>query len=277
MARRAASLLTRIGRCVHAQGRLVRGLLLALAPLGCNLQENRASETELIVFAASSLTEALPDLKHGFEASHTGARVRLTYAGSQVLRLQLEQGAPADVFASANNAHMDALERSGVVGRPVVFARNELVVVVPKTNPAKILDFWDLSRAERIVIGMESVPVGKYTHHLFQNAANAGHADFVREVRASVVSEEHNVRLVRAKVELAEADAAIVYRTDAASCRNVNTVNIPASLNVTAEYPIAQLQESAHPEHAVAFIRFVLSSEGQRILARHGFLKRSDP
>ena len=246
-------------------------LLAALVALaGCRDDAPEATRGELVVFAASSLTEAFQELERGFEREHPEVDVRLTFAGSQVLRLQIEQGAAADVFASANEDHMRALVAAGRVAEPRRFAMNELVVIVPRDNPAKIARFADLARASRLVIGADTVPVGVYT----QRMLSGGGLDpaFVRAVRQKVVSKESNVRLVRAKVALGEADAAIVYRTDGVASEEVRVVPLPEAVNVRASYWIGPLTE-ARGESAARFVAYTLSAEGQRVLARHGFVR----
>lgn len=244
---------------------------LAAGVAGCK-QEGPASRTTLAVFAASSLTEAFQAIERDFEAAHADIDVVPTFAGSQVLRLQLEQGAAADVFASANESHMAALVDAGIVATSAVFAHNELVVIVPPDNPAGIASFSALPRVSRLVIGTDSVPVGIYTRRLLDRArAYLGDA-FAAEVRARVVSEESNVRLVRAKVELGEADAAIVYRTDAAASDRVRVIPIPAELNVRAGYYIGPVAASAHAGAGARFVAYLRSEEGRRVLARHGFV-----
>ncbi len=241
---------------------------LASDSCSCGAQDDRQ---QLTVFAAASLTEAFEDLAERFEAAHPDVNVAVSFAGSQALRLQIEHGARADVFASANPHHMDALLGAGLVAGSRAFAHNELVVVVPPDNPASIEKFADLPRAERLVIGAPTVPVGSYTHQMLERAgAHLGGA-FESAVLANVVSEENNVRLVRTKVELGEADAAIVYRTDAASCPRVRTIEIPAHSNVRASYLIASVSDAKRSDLARAWIEYVCSDEGRRVLERHGF------
>lgn len=245
-------------------------LAATLASGGCSC-EARDDRRELTVFAAASLTEAFDDLAQRFEADHPDVDVAVSFAGSQALRLQIEHGARADVFASANPHHMDALLGAGLVVGSRVFAHNELVVIVPPDNPASIDSFSDLPRARRLVIGAPTVPVGSYTHQMLARAgARLGDA-FERAVLANVVSEENNVRLVRTKVELGEADAAIVYRTDAASCPRVRSIEIPAHSNVRASYLIASVSDSKQSDLAREWIEYICSAEGRRILERHGF------
>jgi molybdate transport system substrate-binding protein len=198
--------------------------------------------------------------------------VKLVFAGSQVLRLQLEQGASADLFASANEQHMAALTAAGVINGSTTFAFNELVLIVPADNPAGIESFADLPRASRLVIGADNVPVGIYARRLLDRARARYGAKFARRVRSRVVSKESNVRLVRAKVELGEADAAIVYRTDAASTDRVRVVAIPPELNVRATYPLGQVATSTAAELAKQFTNYVTSAKGRELLENRGFV-----
>ncbi len=221
----------------------------------------------LDVFAASSLTEAFQELERDFEAASPGTDVRLTFAGSQVLRLQIQQGARADVFASANPLHMKTLEDQGWVVSRGVFAHNELVVVVPEDNPAGITSFRELPGCTRLVIGHANTPVGRYTREVLERAGEA----FEARVLSRVVSEEHNVRMVRAKVELGEADAAVIYRTDAVASRGVRVVPIGDSLNVRASYLHGALKGSHKGALAERWMSFVASPRGAAVLARHGF------
>ena len=246
------------------------------------------SSPELHVFAASSLTEAFAELEEAFESAHPDVDVLLNLAGSQVLRLQIEQGARADVFASANEEHAAALAGAGLAGPAETLAWNALVVIVPADNPASIRAFADLPRAERLVVGHAAVPVGAYTRALLARAGTELGADFASAVRARIVSEESNVRLARAKVELGEADAAIVYRTDAIASERVHAIGIPPALAPRTRYVIAAVGDAAvdvaaggdgtgargatsSGSAARAFIAFARSPAGAAILERHGF------
>ena len=255
--------------------RLVFTLLALLshaATTGCKSGQNEPTKTELTILAASSLTEALQDLEREFEATHPHLDVKLTFAGSQVLRLQIAQGALVDVFASANESHMQSLVASGHITAPRVFAQNELAVIVPQENPAGIEAFSDLHLASRIVIGTSNVPIGIYTRQLLSRAASEFGSEFVAKVRQHIVSEEGNVRLVRAKVEMGEADAAVVYRTDAAASDTVRIVPIPSALNVRASYPIGMGARAPHAREAEQFLAYVLSPSGRDVLRRRGFV-----
>jgi len=236
-------------------------VLLALLCAGCG--DDGASDATLRVFAASSLTDAFGALEREYERAHPHVDVSPSFAGSQILRLQIEQGAPADVFASADRAHMDALAEGGHVADAEVFAHNALVVIVPPDNPARIERFEDLPRAERLVLGDPNVPVGRYAREMLSRT------DFGDAVLARVASEEPNVRLVRAKVELGEADAAIVYRTDATD--RVRVIEIPEPPNVRADYHVGVVTRSDRRALARDWIDFLQSEAGRRTLTAHGF------
>ncbi len=248
---------------------LVVAALVGTAAAGC--ERSASSERRpLVVFAAASLTDAFQEFEAAFEARHPALDVQLTFGGSQALRLQIEQGAPAHVFASANLDHIDALVAAGHVRRVRPLTHNRLVVAVPADNPAALRTFADLPRAQRLVVGAAAVPVGRYTAAMLDRAAaDPGHgADFVRAVRERIVSEENNVRLARAKVELGEADAAILYRSDVVNAARITAVPIPPALDVPVAYGIGAI--GADPG-AEAWITFALGPEGQRLLERHGF------
>ena len=229
---------------------------------------------ELVVFAAASLREVFEDLARELERQRPGVKVRLNLAGSQELRTQIEQGAPADVFASAAREPMAALERTGQARPSAIFARNELVVATPAAARTAMTSFAELPRAERIVVGAREVPVGAYTERLLAAAAQQLGAVFRQQVEARIVSRELNVRQVLAKVVLGEADAGIVYRTDAraAPVGALRVLPIPAELQVPAEYPVAVLNATVRPALAQAWVNLVLSPQGQQRLAAAGFL-----
>jgi molybdate transport system substrate-binding protein len=223
---------------------------------------------EITVFAAASLRESFEDLARTFEAkSHF--KVRLNFAGSQELRTQIEHGAAADVLASADQKHMDALVTAKLAGTPKTFARNTPVIIVPRGNPAKVASFEQLPSARKIVIGVPEVPIGNYTLQILDKAGAA----FKEKVIANVASRELNVRQVLAKVSLGEADAGIVYRTDAMAGKDkVEVIDIPAKDNIVAEYPVAVLTRAPQATAAKAFVELLLSSDGQKRLAAAGFV-----
>jgi molybdate transport system substrate-binding protein len=228
----------------------------------------------LVVFAAASLTEAFQDIGAAFERAHPGVKVEFNFAGSQVLRAQIEQGAPADVFASADLLHADALAASGRTRPHRTFARNALVVVTPGGSP-RVRSLRDLAApGVKVVLAAATVPAGRYARKALERMdgdASLG-AGFAERVRAAVVSEETSVRAVLAKVALGEADAGFVYATDAAAARGrVAVIALPEGLGVVATYPIAVLTRSTSPL-AAAFMEEVLGAEGQAALRRRGFL-----
>jgi molybdate transport system substrate-binding protein len=234
--------------------------------------------TTLTVFAAASLTEPFSRLGKTFEQSHPGTTVRFNFAGSQQLVLQIQQGAKADVFASADERMMQIAKDSGLVeGEPVVFAENVLVVIVPRANPAGIKRLQDLSRSGvKVVIAAEAVPAGKYTRQMLEKlATQPGYGpQFGQQVLANVASYEDNVKGVVAKVQLGEADAGVVYRSDVTGpgAAQVGVLPIPAAANVIALYPIAVIRRSAFPQMAQAFVELVGSATGQAELKKSGFM-----
>lgn len=244
-------------------------LLVATATSGCETKRSEA-RTELSVFAAASLTEAFEALESEFERVHPEIDLQLAFAGSQVLRLQIEQGAPADLFASANEAHMRALQDAGLVDAPRIFARNGLVVIVPDDSQT-VRSFADLASAQRIVLGTAQSPVGAYADAVLDAAASELGVDFSTRVREHVVSRETNVRLVRAKVQMGEADAALVYASDAVDTPGLRVVALPASLQIDARYPIARVVASDAKANAERFLDFLDSEAARTTLRARGF------
>lgn len=240
------------------------------------VREGSAPGSKLIVFAASSLLEPFQEIGQEFQR-RTGTAVEFNFAGSAQLVAQLQQGAPADVIALADLQNMQKVQGLGLVrGDPVLFARNRLVIVVPKENPAGIEQVADLARpGVKVVLAHENVPVGKYAREMLARASQQpGYgADFAERVLGNVVSQEVNVKQVLAKVALGEADAGIVYATDAkAAASEVRTVTIPDELNVVACYPIAIGAGGQMPEQAMSFVALVRSEAGRAVLERYGFL-----
>jgi molybdate transport system substrate-binding protein len=231
-----------------------------------------AKPRDLVVFAAASLKETFEAIAKSFEAAHPGSHVVLQLAGSQELRTQIENGAKADVFASADTKHMSALQDAGLVGKPTIFARNEPVVVTPTANPAGLLRFEDLPKAKKLIVGVDDVPIGRYTKQVIAKAGKDLGESFVKDVEANVVSRELNVRQILAKVSLGEGDAGFVYKTDAATVRDkVQVIDIPQRWNVIAEYPIAVTSHAADPDLAKAWVEMVSSPRGQKVLSAAGF------
>jgi molybdate transport system substrate-binding protein len=218
------------------------------------------SPAEIKVFAAASLTGAFTKIGQDWTAANPGAKVTFNFAGSQALATQIQQGAPADVFASADTTNMGKV--SSQAGTPKSFASNLLQIIVAKGNPKGVKGLQDLSNPDlKVVLAAPDVPAGKY----------ARQALGARHVTVKPVSLEDNVKAVVTKVSLGEADAGIVYVTDVtAGGDEVEGVDIPDSQNVPATYPIAVLKGSSH--QAQSFMNMVLSDQGQQVLKRFGFL-----
>lgn len=247
-------------------------LLLALFLAGC--APASSEPVTLNVFAAASLTDAFTEIGNNFQTANPGVTVTFNFAGSQALRTQIEEGAPADVFASASGKEMETLIANSFVAQDVfqIFLSNKLVVILPADNPAGIDSLEDLTNSGiKIVLAAEEVPVGNYARQSLDLMNGSFGTDFKDKVLANVVSNEDNVKQVVAKVQLGEADAGIVYTSDAVAAPELQTIEIPTELNVIAKYPIAPLTESANADLAEEFIAYVLSEDGQAILQKWGF------
>jgi molybdate transport system substrate-binding protein len=220
------------------------------------------SPTELKVFAAASLTAAFTKLGQQYTTAHPDTKVTFNFAGSQALATQIQQGAPADVFASADSKNMDKVARQ--VSNPQNFASNLLAIVVAKGNPKGVNGLADLARNDlKVVLEAPEVPAGKYARQALDTAG----------VTVKPVSLEDNVKAVVSKVSLGEADAGIVYATDVrAGGDKVEGVDLPKNQNVPATYPIAVVKASNHTEQAQSFVDLVRSPAGQQVLESYGFL-----
>ena len=248
--------------------------LLTFVLSGCGGMSANSQPRTLTVYAAASLTEAFTEIGKAFETSHSGMRVAFNFGGSQNLRTQIAQGAPADVFASANFKEMDALITSKVVamGTPRVFLTNQLILILPKDNPAGIASLEDLSQPGlKLVLAAEEVPAGRYAREVLEKLNVMFGAKYQELVLANVVSNEDNIRQAVTKVQLGEADASIVYVSDAVAVPDLQKIEIPAEMNVIAEYPIAALTQSANSDLANEFVDYVLSPDGQATLKKWGF------
>lgn len=219
-----------------------------------------AGGPKLTVFAAASLTNVLPQID---------AREQYSFGGSNALAAQLEQGAPADVFASANTSIPQQLYDKGLVEKPIVFTRNALILIVPKSNPAQIHSVFDLRKpGVKLIVAAAGVPVGDYTRTVLHNLG-------LDDVLGSVVSEETDVREVLAKVALGEADAGFVYTTDARTVKGkVATIGIRWSAQPIVQYAIAVVSSSTHKAAAAKFVAGLLGKAAQRKLLAAGFLPR---
>jgi molybdate transport system substrate-binding protein len=216
---------------------------------------------KLTVLAAASLSESFRELGTTFEERHPGTRVTFNFDSSSALATQANNGAPADLFASADQANMKKVTDAGNAADPKVFAHNQLVIIVAKGNPKKVTGLADLGRVTFVLCAVE-VPCGKYGAEALSKA----------KVTSKPKSYETNVKGVVTKVTSGEVDAGIGYVTDArAAGASAEGVDIPDEYNVTAEYPIAVLEQSANAELARAFLDYVLGAHAQGVLARYGF------
>jgi molybdate transport system substrate-binding protein len=257
-------------------------LLIAIILSGCvgEQAQSEKNKTDLTVFAAASLTGAMTDIAKDYEALHPDVHIVTNFDGSQALRTQIEQGAYADVFLSANTKHMNALRDQGLMENDTIslFARNKLTVIVPVGNPANITTLKDLARpGTRLVIGTKDVPIGDYARQILKKMANdsaygSGYQDAVLK---NVMSEETTVTFVVAKVQLGEADAGIVYESDVTpeNRDKISMIPIPDTFNVIAEYPGGVLAQSGKNAEARKFLSYLTTDGGQTVLARYGFIR----
>ncbi|MGW7456060.1 molybdate ABC transporter substrate-binding protein [Streptomyces sp. NPDC054787] len=254
---------TRHRRAVTAA--LTAALLVPLAACGDG-DARPADETQgahLTVLAASSLTDAFKAAGAAYEKAHPGTRITFSFAGSQELAAQVKQGAPADALVTADARTMDGLKAE--TGDATVIAKNRLVIAAGKGNPFRIDELSDLADPGiKVVLAAPEVPVGRYGRQILD----------AQKIEVKPVSQEPNVRAVLAKVELGEADAGLVYKTDSAkSGDKVATVEIPDAQNAVASYPAAALKQSRHGEEAAAFVAWLSGPEAQKILQDAGFQK----
>lgn len=236
-----------------------------------------SGEIELTVFAAASLREAFGAVKEAYEAAVPGVTLTFSFDASSALRAQIEQGAPVDVFASADTRNPQALFDAGLTStEPQPFAGNRLAVVVPAANPAAINSPADLARpGVRVVNAGPEVPITSYAAEMLSNLAGLpGYPpSFVAAVAANVVSREDNVRAVLAKVQLGEGDAGIVYATDATAAGDtVRVIPIPGAANVVVTYAAAIPKDAPNPQAAAAFLAWLGGPDGLAVLDRFGFI-----
>ena len=244
----------------------------ALVTAGCGDDDDAATGAsgavsgEVVVFAAASLTNVFGAMGKAFQEDHPGVTVTFNFAASSDLATQVNEGAPADVFASADEANMKKVTDAGSAsGAPTVFAKNRLQIVVGNGNPKGITGLADLANRSDLILAFcaPQVPCGSYAAKAFQQAG----------LTPPAASQEQNVRSVVDKVALGEADAGIGYTTDVrARDADVDGVEIPDAQNVIATYPMAALKEAGNPAGAAAWIAYVLSDSGQQALAGAGFL-----
>jgi molybdate transport system substrate-binding protein len=232
--------------------------LLAIVVAALALPASVSGGTPITVFAASSLTEVFPRI---------AASQRYSFAGSDQLALQIRQGAPVDVYAAASPKYTQLLYRDGFVLKPVVFATNKLIILVPKSNPANIDTVYDLRREGiKLVIGDRTVPIGTYTRQILDTLG------ITADVTKNIVSQETDVKSIVAKVALGEADAGMVYRTDAKPVASrTKSIALPDWAQPAIRYELAVVKTSSHLAAARAFVKQVVSKRGRLLLAQAGF------
>ncbi|GAA2253791.1 molybdate ABC transporter substrate-binding protein [Streptomyces amakusaensis] len=236
-------------------------LLLPLAACGGDDGGDGPKKVDLTVLAASSLTDVFATAGAAYEKENPGTKVAFSFAGSQELAAQVRQGAPADALVTADTKTMDGLRAE--TGKPTVIAKNRLVIAVAEGNPEKIDGLGDLADSRlKVVLAAPEVPVGRYGEQILDR----------QKVEVKPVSQEPNVRAVLSKVELGEADAGLVYKTDAAAAAGkVDAIEIPDAQNAVARYPAATLKDSEHSEAAAAFVTWLSGPEARKILQDAGF------
>lgn len=228
--------------------------------------DNTQIDGSITVFAAASLTDLFDEMATAFEVEFPGTDVQLNLAGTSTLREQILAGAPADVFASADEPNMDAVDLAGELeSTPVIFARNTLQIAVPASNPGHVTGLDDLANPD-LLIGLcaEGVPCGVFARLVLEAAG----------VEPSIDTNEGDVRALLTKIEADELDAGIVYATDVESSSGAIPIDIPGEFNVEVRYPIATLAASRNEVAATAFVEFVLSPMGQEIIVASGFEPR---
>ena len=248
-------------------------MVALLAACSANANDGaRSHATSISVLAASSLQAAFTAAAKVYERSHPDTTLTFGFDASSALRTKIEQGAPADLFASADLINAQKLVQDGFAIGPVQpFAGNRLAIVVPSDNPAHIVTPLDLARAGvRLVAAGEDVPISVYAPQLI--SALARQPGFAAQVAANVASREDNVAAVVAKVALGEGDAGIVYLTDAVASSNLKEIPIPAGANVSVSYAAVVVKGATQPDAARAFLAWLSGSDGQAVLARFGFV-----
>lgn len=235
------------------------------------------SPVTLNIFAAASLTESFNEIATQYKTVHPNVTLKYNFNGSQILVQQIINGASADVFASADTTNMKKASDAGLVTSSQIFVQNKLTVVIPASNPGNITSLKDLAKkGVKIVVAAPSVPVGKYGLQVLDKMGKSSEYGPAYEtaVKANFVSQEDNVKAVVQKVQLGEADAGIVYRTDVTAdvANKVKLIDIPDNFNVIAQYPIAVTKNSAHATEAQDFVQYILSPKGQAVLEKYRFI-----
>ncbi len=231
-------------------------------------------QVNMIALVAANATDPLNDLIKIFEKEHQGVSINATYAGTHILRTQLENGAKADLFLSADIKHIEAVKEKGIIEQFYPVSLNKEVIVVPKNNPANIHSLKDLgTNPVKLVIGVESVPIGRYTRQIFKNTNKTYGDQFSKKVLSQVVSLETSTKAVLQKVALGEAEAGIVYKTDVTPefKKKVKIISIPEKYNVYATNYIAVTKNAPNPELAEELMKKLLLDKGQAVFQKYGY------
>jgi molybdate transport system substrate-binding protein len=255
--------------------------LLVSGTAGCGGSSASGADAErggggtLTILAASSLTDAFGELAKTFEKQNPGTKVRTSFGASSEMLAQIQQGAPADVLASAAEEEMNTAVKDGLVtGKPADFVKNREVVMVPKDNPANIKSLQDVAKPGiELVLAEDEVPAAEYAKEILHKANAQYGDDFEKRVLSNVVSREADVRASVARVSVGDADATFGYASDyTPDIRDrVKVVPIPPNLNIVATYPVAALKDASSPGLAKKWVALVTSEEGQRVLKKWGF------
>ncbi len=255
----------------HRIGRLsLRRRALGLAVL-CSLAcVTQPQERVLTVFAASSLVTVFDELAEQFEADYPGTKVRLVYAGSQMLRTQIEHGASTDIFVSAHDKEMKRLIDLDAIHSAKPFAQNRLVVMCRVSPACETLTWSSLGSVKRLGLGLEASPIGWYTQRALKRGAEYFGAQWAQRVRAQAVTKEPEVRRLRARVELGALDAAIVYQSDVPKTGPYRTIRPPKPMDEKTSLWVAQAKQSKQPKLAQQWQSYLLSKRAQDVLERYG-------
>lgn len=253
----------------------VWGFVLVLSALmlsACYNDGSSEGDKDIIrVFAASSMTNAMQDMKVGFETEYPNKDIQLNFAGSKTLRSQIENGAQADIFISANGSHYEALNQLNMIHEGRALLENKLVLIVYSGSEVNIESLDDLTQSCQIVLAQEGVPAGNYAREILKKYGESNSADYQERVLLNLVSEESNVRQVLMKVAMGEADAALVYKTDVTENvkDSLRVIDIPKMYNVTGTYYMGILKGA--DDGARVLYDYVLSERGDEILESYGF------
>lgn len=229
---------------------------------------------QITAFVAANATDPFNTFIKTYENSHQNVKVLASYAGTQILETQIEQGAQVDLFLSADLVHMEKLKQEGIIDQYYPVSRTHPVLVVPKHNSAGIHTLQDLgSKQMKLIIGTDTVPIGKYTRQIFKKASAGYGPDFEKQAMSHVVSFETDVKQVLQKVALGEADAGIVYRTDVSQelAKKVTLIEIPSQYNVIGMNYVAVPLKAPHPKMGQELLKLMLSKEGQGVFAEFGY------